>query len=118
MLELRELALGCAGEPFIASVDETRKWGEASFVAKHGSTLRMDWKASKPDQIGIYFTCSTSLVETIRELCGDLFRYEKNRAVLLRARDEIPTEIPHCMTMALSYHKRKHLRLLSLAGVD
>ena len=115
MLELRALALGCAGEAYIDKVKETLKWGEPSYTSKYGSTLRMDWKARSPNQLGIYFTCSTILVETIREIYGDLFRYEKNRAVLLDAGSSIPTQqVQHCMVLALSYHKRKHLPLLSL----
>lgn len=115
MLQLRELALGCAGEPDIDAVTETLKWSEPSYQAKHGSTLRMDWKSKSPDQIGVYFTCTSILVETFKEVYGDLFLYEGKRAILLDLDQEIPkAQLQHCMSLALSYHKRKHLPLLGV----
>lgn len=111
MLQLR--ALACAGEPHIESGSETLKWEEPSFIAKHGSTLRMDWTRKNPDQIGLYFTCQSILVETFKEIYGDLFTYEGKRALLLPFDKEIPNaQIQHCMILALSYHKVKQLPLL------
>lgn len=113
MLELRELAIACTGEPHIDHIDEALKWGEPSFIAKHGSTLRMDWKEKNPEQIGIYFHCQSLLIETIKEVYGDTFLYEGKRAILLLLDQPIPKkQLQHCMVLALSYHKRKHLPLL------
>jgi hypothetical protein len=52
MQHLRELVIETAEETEgVAILEETLKWGEPSFVTKNGSTLRMDWKEKKPDQI-------------------------------------------------------------------
>ena len=63
-------------------LEETLKWGEPSYLVKKGSTIRMDWKVKTPDQYAMYFKCTSKLVPTFRELFGDLFKYEKNRAIL------------------------------------
>lgn len=66
MLELRDLVYSIAKEKEIGKIEETLKWGEPSYIAKNGSTLRMDWKERNPNQYALYFSCSTSLVETFR----------------------------------------------------
>lgn len=115
MLELRELALSCVGEPYIDAVQETLKWGEPSYLAKYGSTLRIDWKPRAPAQLAVYVHCQTNLIETIREVYGDLFTYDGKRAILLPLDQPLPrAQLKHCMCLALSYHKRKHLPLLGL----
>ena len=53
---LRQLILDSATE--VAGVDkleETLKWGEPSYLTKHGSTIRIDWKPKSPEQYAIYF---------------------------------------------------------------
>ena len=48
---LRELVIETAEEMQDVNVlKETLKWGESSFVTKHGSKLRMDWKEKSPNQ--------------------------------------------------------------------
>lgn len=45
MRNLRNLVIETAREvEGISHLEETLKWGEPSFLTKHGSTLRMDWK--------------------------------------------------------------------------
>jgi len=62
---LRQLVLSTAEElPEVTTLEETLKWGEPSYLAKKGSTIRMDWKKKKPDQYAIYFKCTSKLVET------------------------------------------------------
>lgn len=99
---LRQLVLETAAETEgITAIEETLKWGEPSFLVKKGSTLRMDWKAKKPEQYALYFKCTSKLVQTIKAVYGDTFRYEKNRAVLFGLDDEIPVEqVKDCMAMA------------------
>ncbi len=73
----------------------------------------MDWKDRTPDRYAIYFNCNTSLVGTFRELYGDLFRFEGNRAIVFGAADPLPVnELKHCVALALTYHRVKHLPLL------
>ena len=114
LLYLRQLVLDTASETEgVDDVVETLSWGEPSYKTTSGSTVRMDWKASQPDQFALYFTCTTTLVETFRELYGDLFRFEGNRAILFDLSDDIPeAELSHCISLALTYHRVKHMPLL------
>lgn len=105
---LRELIHETAREIPIDELTETLKWGEPSFLAKKGSTLRMDWKAKKPDQYAMYFQCSSRLVETFRLVYGDLFNYEGKRAIVFDMDDEVPVaELKKCIRTALTYHSVK-----------
>ena len=107
---LRELVLETAKEiPEIENLEETLKWGEPSFVNKNGSTLRMDWKSKTPNQYQMYFKCTSRLVETFRIVFGDLFEYEKNRAIIFELDQQIPTvELKQCIKATLIYHKVKN----------
>jgi len=110
---LRELVLETASESDIKELEETLKWGEPSYLAKKGSTLRMDWKAKNPNQYALYFKCTSKLVETFRAVYGDIFKYEKNRAIVFDLEDDVPKEeLKECIRMALNYHSLKHLPLL------
>ena len=94
-------------------VHETLKWGQPSFLTKTGSTIRIDWKESDPGKYAIFFKCTSKLIPTIREVYGDLFTYEKNRALIFDLNRPIPeAEIMECIQMALTYHKVKHEPLL------
>ena len=111
---LRQLVFDVASETEgVEEVEETLKWGEPSYVAKGGSTIRIDWKASAPDQYAMYFHCKTTLVETFKELYRDKFMFDGNRAIIFSAKDEIPVEeLKHCIAISLTYHNRKKLPLL------
>lgn len=113
---LRSLILETAKEnSLIAEIEETLKWGEPSYLTKKGSTVRIDWKAKAPLQYAIYFKCTSKLVITFRKVYGELFKYEKNRAILFNFDDEIPkTELKKCIAVALDYHSIKHLPLLGM----
>jgi len=114
LIVLRQLILDTAEETEgIEALEETLKWGEPSYLVKKGSTIRMDWKKSKPDQYAIYFKCTSKLVSTFKTVYGDKFSYENTRAILFKSEDEIPVkELKHCISLALTYHKVKHLPLL------
>ncbi len=111
MDHLRKLIIEVATEKEqIIEIEETLKWGEPSYLAKKGSTIRIDWKTKKPDQYAMYFKCTSKLVATFRAIYGDVFRYEKNRAILFGLEDKIPQkELKECIGLALEYHKVKHL---------
>ena len=84
------------------------KWGEPSYLVKKGSTIRMDWKAKSPDQYAMYFKCTSKLVPTFREVYGETFSYENNRAIVFGLDDEIPeAELKVCIGLALQYHLLK-----------
>jgi len=113
LMQLRTLILTVAKEDGINNIEESLKWGEPAYRAKAGSTIRFDWKSNHPRQIFIFFNCKTILIETIKEVYGDLFSYEGNRAIVLQREEDIPwTELKHCISMALRYHQIKHLPLL------
>ncbi len=107
--DLRALVIETAEEiPEITDLEETLKWGEPSFLTKTGSTLRMDWKKKTPNQYQIYFKCTSRLVETFKLVFGELFEYEKNRAIIFQLDQEIPvTELKKCIRATLMYHKVK-----------
>ena len=108
LMFLRQLVFDTASETEgVGVLDETLKWGEPSYLTKGGSTIRIDWKESRPDQYGIYFHCRTKLVDTFRELYGETFRFDGNRAILFNDDEQLPTdELKHCISLALTYHRQ------------
>ena len=114
MNHLRKLILEVASEDdTIKEIEETLKWGEPSYLAKKGSTIRIDWKPKTPHRYAMYFKCTSKLVPTFQEVYGDTFKYEKTRAILFDLEDEIPEkELKECIEMALKYHSLKNKPLL------
>ncbi len=114
MEQLRELVLEAASEvDGLENLEETLKWGEPSYLTKHGSTVRMDWKEKKPNQYAMYFKCTSKLVPTFKELYQDTFTFEGDRAIVFNLDEKIlKNELKHCIKLALTYHKVKHLPLL------
>jgi hypothetical protein len=116
MLHLRRLILEAANElKDITQVEETLKWGEPSYLAKKGSTIRIDWKEKQPDQYAIYFKCTSQLVPAFKAVYNELFHFEKNRAIVFQLDEQLPeAELKNCIKAGLRYHKVKHLPLLGL----
>ena len=114
MLRLRQIVFEAAAETEgVAAVEETLKWGEPSYLTKGGSTIRMDWKQKSPHQYALYFNCNTSLVETFKALYRGFFTFERKRAIVFCESDELPVDaLKHCVSLALRYHRLKHLPLL------
>lgn len=116
LLFLRRLVIETAKETeSVAKLEETLKWGEPSFVTKHGSTLRMDWKKKAPHQYAMYFQCTSRLVETFRLIFGERFEYEGQRAIVFQLNQAIPEmELKQCIKATLTYHKVKKLITLGI----
>jgi len=114
LLYLRELVLSAASEiDGLGKLEETLKWGEPAYLTKNGSTVRLDWKEKNPQQYAIYFKCTSKLVPTFETIYKDKFEFEGNRAIIFKLNDRIPeAELKRCISMALTYHKIKHLPLL------
>lgn len=114
LLLIRQLILEVAEEnDEVDKLEETLKWGEPSYLNKNGSTIRIAWKKSTPNEFGIYFNCKTRLIETFKEIYRDTFTYEGKRAITFKLDQEIPTEqLKHCILLSLNYHKLKNLPLL------
>jgi len=99
----------------LSELEETLKWGEPSYLAKKGSTIRIDWKPKAADQYAMYFSCSTTLVETFKEVYGNLFDYEGKRAIIFQMDEEFPEkELKSCIRAALTYHRVKNLDKLGM----
>lgn len=111
LLFLRQLILDTASETEeVDKLEETLKWGEPSYLAKTGSTIRIDWKESNIKQYAMYFHCKTKLADTFKKLYQDTFKFEGNRAILFDELEEIPTkELKHCIALALTYHTKQHI---------
>ena len=114
LYKLRELIFEVAlNEKSILNIEETLKWNEPSYITKNGSTLRIDWKKSKPNQYSMYFNCKTKLIETFRELFKNQLIFNGNREIIFNIRDEIDEKIlKYCILLSLTYHDRKHLYML------
>ena len=119
LMNLRRLKLTTALETEgVGRLAETLRRGEPSYLtaaSKPGSTARIGWKESNPRQYGLYFHCSTNLVDTFREIYGDRFRFEGNRAIVFDKEDDVPEEeLKHCIALSLTYHRVKHLPILGV----
>ncbi|RYY01836.1 MAG: DUF1801 domain-containing protein [Gammaproteobacteria bacterium] len=114
LMDLRALIFEVAAQDKnIGVVEECLKWGEPAYVTIDGSTIRINWKPSSPTQFFVYFNCKTTLVETFKELYGDTFSYQGNRAIVLSDQEEILlVPLKHCIALSLNYHRIKHLPLL------
>ncbi|WP_248722775.1 DUF1801 domain-containing protein [Seonamhaeicola sp. ML3] len=116
MLFLRDLILETANEmEEITQLEETLKWGEPSYIAKHGSTLRIHWSSKSPNQYAMYFQCTSRLVTTFRLVFRDTFSFDGKRAIVFKLGDSINEEaLKQCIKATLNYHKVKHLPMLGI----
>ncbi len=114
LLRLRRLICEtAAAHGLLEGLQESLKWGEPSYLAKGGSAVRIDWKPKTPDRYAMYFQCQTSLVPTFREIHGEAFDFEGKRAIVFRRAQRVPVRpLKHCISLALRYHRLKHLPLL------
>ncbi|MDX2413985.1 MAG: DUF1801 domain-containing protein [Bacteroidales bacterium] len=102
VIYLRTLVIKVASEvKGLEKLEETLKWGEPSYLTKNGSTLRIAWKDKSPEQFGIYFKYTSSLVPTFKSIYNDIFEFEETRAIVFKINDTIPeVELQHCIAMA------------------
>lgn len=115
LLALRELVFQtAAATEGVGELEETLKWGEPAYLtsqSKSGSTLRIAWKKSKPDQYAMYFNCQTTLIETFRTAFAEDFRFEGNRAIVFNIADAVPADaLGFCIAAALTYHRDHRAR--------
>ena len=110
---LRALIYQVALVEKLGEIEESLKWGEASFTTQTGSPVRLDWKRKSPQYIGVFFNCNTQLVASFKELYPSELQYQGKRAIILAIAAPLP-EVPlrHCLALALNYKKLKHLPLL------
>lgn len=116
LMQLRQLIIETASEmEGVEQLLETTKWGEPSYVTRRGSTIRMDWKPKTPDIYYLYFICTTELVSTFRFIFGDELTFEGDRAIVLNLHEPLPSQaLKRCISLALRYHRIKHLPMLGV----
>lgn len=103
---LRQIVLETAAtNPQVAPLAEDLKWGEPSFLTKTGTTLRIAWKPKNPDEIGLFVICRTDLLDQIRALYPQSFRYEGTRALYLSLSEPIPTDAVSYLATRTQTHK-------------
>ena len=112
LLEVRDLIFETAADiEGVGLLTETLKWGEPAYLTeatRSGSTIRLGWFRSSERECAVLFNCRTTLVDDFRERFPGVFAYEKNRAILLDAREPLPkAPLSACLGMALTYHRRR-----------
>lgn len=95
----------------VGELEETLKWGEPAYLTsqtKSGTTIRIDWKSKNPEQIGMYVSCNTTLINTFKTLFENDLTFEGNRAIVLPVEQPLPKkQLMICIQMALRYHLDK-----------
>ncbi len=95
-------------DPRIGPILETLRWGEPAYIprqTKSGAMVRVHWKASVPDQIGLYFLCQTDLVRRFKSKFGSTLNIEGNRAIVLDRYDDLPSDkIVACVLDSFCYY--------------
>jgi len=113
LFALRQLILDTAEETSgVGAIEETLKWGQPAYLTSEtgsGSTIRIAPTGPKSGHdYAMYFICHTDLVATFEHMFGDVFTYERNRALLFEVGDNIPkAQLRECVAMALTYHRSK-----------
>lgn len=103
LLALRTLIHETADGP----LTESLKWGQPAWcpaTGKAGTTVRLGVPKGAGDGYALYVPCSTTLIETFRDLYGKVMRFEGRRAILMSPADIPPREaLAHCIRLALTY---------------
>ncbi len=111
ILFLRKLILEVAQENTdIGQIEETLKWGQISYLTvkpKTGTTIRLD-KLKDDSGYALFVPCSTSLVETYKDIFPNTFEFEGARALVFNKNKTIPVEeLKYCIYLALTYHLKQ-----------
>ena len=115
LLALRELILATAeATEGVGAIEETLKWGQPAYLSSEtgsGSTVRIDWKRSAPDELSVYFHCQTTLVADFRAAHPNELVFDGNRRIVLGIDDRIPKgPLSRCIAAALTYHRDERKR--------
>ena len=89
----------------IGPLQESLKWGEPAYrpLSGVGSTVRLAVPRDRPNLCGVFFICSTGLVDGFRATFPEM-TYAGNRAILIDPAADIPDGLAACLHRALSYH--------------
>ncbi|MFZ5617656.1 MAG: DUF1801 domain-containing protein [Pseudomonadota bacterium] len=107
LLSLRQIIFDAAERANAGDVEESPKWGEPAYRTTKGSTVRLGWKVKAPNEVTMYFICTTNLLQQFRDLYPDKFRFIGNRALLFDLTSRLPlAALRHCIALALTYHRK------------
>ena len=74
--QVRRLIYQVAREtPEVGTLTETTKWSEPAYLTeqtKAGVTLRMAWKAKRPDEYALFVNCQSDVLDTLRTINPEL----------------------------------------------
>lgn len=109
LMLLRQLIFDTWCKNDIWHIEETLKWGEPSYLAKHWSTIRINQNKKWENSYAIYFKCTSLLVPTFKKLYPNDFTYQWNRAIVFQIDEKINIpKLVHCIQLALTYHLIKN----------
>lgn len=94
----------------VDEIEESLKWGQLSYVSKNrsGTPIRLGTEKKMPGFYGLYVNCSTTVINDIKHIYGDIFRYDGNRGLLFKVHDQFPeNQIRNVIDLILCYHVNK-----------
>ena len=90
----------------LGKIEETLKWGEPSYLtpqSKLGSTIRLGWKASAPEQYAIFFKCTANLVPAFKEKFPEVFTFGGKRSIDFHVDDNVSVnELKQCIAFSIN----------------
>lgn len=107
---LRGFVFEAAAERSVGPLEETLKWGEPAYLttrARTGTTVRLAWKARKPDHFQVLFHCGTRMIDMCRTRFPDM-AFAGNRAILIPLDMPLPEDaLRACFGLSLTYNQEK-----------
>ena len=114
--KIRSLIFSSARELELDYLSLTTKWGEASFVSSKGVTIRLAAYKHQQGALGVFFPCSSTMIQNCKELFPEEFEYEKQRAIILSKEGKLNTlTLELVIRAALNYHRVKQEPNLGMA---
>ena len=115
LLDVREMIFDVARTtPGVGHVQEALRWGQPSYLTTQsgsGSTIRIDQVRNAPGKFGIYFICTSGLIDTFKAHYKGEMQFEGNRSIVFAVEDRLPmAALRHCISLALTHHLRKRAR--------
>ena len=108
---LRAIVHDAAKTADISALNETLKWNEPAWLPHKsgvGSTLRTSWSPKRPNALGLFVNCNSTLPETMRSLYPTTFEFDGKRTIYLSLAAPLPTDaLHHCALLTLTYHRAK-----------
>ena len=108
---LRDIVRDTAKVAKIGDVTKILKWREPAWLPTTsgiGSTLRASWSPKRPEALGLFLNCNSTLPETMRSLYPTTFEFDGKRSVFLPLDCPIPIDaLHHYGHLTLSYNRTK-----------